>query len=382
MVLVCNCNTLNHRIIGDNSFRLDMFSDIVNLNFTLPNTSLSSEDIRHAAVSAAAPVALLMLISIIYSISGKKNIGTDINVDSDSDDDDDEEDIFWQPASDVLHDELMLEEDAKYAQELQLEEALLASQNSNTNRRSLASLLNIQVVCKICFENHESRQMFKNPTCSHWFCYNCTIRYATTKIQEHNRTIACPGINCSSALDFNSLRVIIPRVTLVKWDELLCESSICESNKLYCPFTDCSVLLINDDTSNSITKIDCPMCRRSFCASCRVPWHSEFSCKEFGKLKETGDDEMAVALVEKKMWKKCPNCNFFVEKTEGCSHITCRCKHEFCYTCGDKWGAGHSGCSSSRVEQPLLLPLRLLLPPPSPPLRPLPPPPPPKGQQF
>ncbi|XP_076942354.1 uncharacterized protein LOC143612199 isoform X2 [Bidens hawaiensis] len=226
--MVCNCNTLNHRIISDNSFRLDMFSAIINLNFTLPNPSLSSEDIRHAAVSAAAPVAVLMLVSVLYSISGKKIIGTDINVDSDADDDD----IIWQPTSDVLHDELMLEEDAKYAQELQLEEALLASQDSNINRRSLASLLNIQVVCKICFENHESRQMFKNPTWSHWFCYNCTIRYATTKIQEQNRTIACPGINCSSTLDFNSLRVIIPRVTLVKWDELFCESSICESNKL------------------------------------------------------------------------------------------------------------------------------------------------------
>lgn len=81
---------------------------------------------------------------------------------------------------------------------------------------------------------------------------------------------------------------------------------------------------------------------------CRVPWHSEFSCKEFGKFnskrKGKRDDDMAVALAKKKKWKKCPMCRFFVEKTEGCLHITCRCEYEFCYNCGGKWSSSHGGC--------------------------------------
>ncbi|MFS7985244.1 putative IBR domain, E3 ubiquitin ligase RBR family [Helianthus anomalus] len=39
---------------------------------------------------------------------------------------------------------------------------------------------------------------------------------------------------------------------------------------------------------------------------------------------------MAVALAKKKKWRKCPNCNFFVEKAEGCVHITCRSNHYGC----------------------------------------------------
>ncbi|MFS7997912.1 putative 2-isopropylmalate synthase [Helianthus anomalus] len=54
--------------------------------------------------------------------------------------------------------------------------------------------------------------------------------------------------------------------------------------------------------------------------------------------------EMEVALSKKKKWRKCPNCNFFVEKAEGCVHITCRSKYEFCYTCGAKWSHSHYGC--------------------------------------
>ncbi|KAF5794286.1 putative transcription factor C2H2 family [Helianthus annuus] len=332
-----------------------MFTGVINFNFTLPNPSLFTAEICYAA----APVALLMIA--VYSISSKKNkkkkeeiIATEIVEEATVDDVrvlykrrrsyDDE--ICWKSASDVLFEEdeeaIMLEADAKYAEELQVLKALQASQIS-TQRPSLSSFL-MQVVCKICLEKHESWQMFTNSTCSHSFCYDCTAKHATTQIQSKRKTIACPGINCNSTLDSNMLRLIIPQETLIKWDEFLCESLIPESQKLYCPFTNCSVLLINDDTSNGVTKINCPVCRRSFCKVCRVPWHSELSCKEFGKLKGKTDDEMAVALAKKKKWKKCPNCNFFVEKAEGCVHITCRCKFEFCYTCGAKWSQSHNGC--------------------------------------
>ena len=44
--------------------------------------------------------------------------------------------------------------------------------------------------------------------------------------------------------------------------------------------------------------------------------------------------------------KQCAQCKFWVEKAEGCNHMTCRCKYQFCYICGGKWGIGHL-CSKS-----------------------------------
>nr|GEX19392.1 receptor protein-tyrosine kinase CEPR1-like [Tanacetum cinerariifolium] len=236
--------------------------------------------------------------------------------------------------------ETMLEEaDAKYAQELQFQEALLASSvlasqaststgHNKARSSSLSSLLqnnNIQhQMCRICLEKREYWQMFTNTTCSHSFCYDCTRKHATTKIQEKISTITCPELNCKSTLDFNSLRLIVPKHILIKWDQVLCESSILESHKFYCPFADCSALLINDDST--ITQNNCPVCKRSICAVCHVPWHSEFTCKKFGKLNTTNKkgkqdyEKLAMALAKKNKWKKCPNCKFYVEKTEGKPH--------------------------------------------------------------
>ncbi|KAJ0496581.1 putative transcription factor C2H2 family [Helianthus annuus] len=143
--------------------------------------------------------------------------------------------------------------------------------------------------CKICLEKRDAWKMFKNPTCSHSFCY--TTKHATTKMQEKHKNNACPGLNCTSTADINALRLSVSRDTLVEWYEFVYGSMIRESLKLYCPFSTCSVLLINDDTNISISKTDCPVCQRSFCATCRVPWHSEFRCKE--------DDEMVMSLAKK-----------------------------------------------------------------------------------
>ena len=36
--------------------------------------------------------------------------------------------------------------------------------------------------------------------------------------------------------------------------------------------------------------------------------------------------------------KRCSKCRFWVQKSEGCDHMTCRCGYEFCYVCGGKYG--------------------------------------------
>ncbi|PWA79282.1 IBR domain, Zinc finger, RING/FYVE/PHD-type, E3 ubiquitin ligase RBR family [Artemisia annua] len=256
------------------------------------------------------------------------------------------------------NDETRVEEDAMYAQQLQLQEALLASSSSasmldsQTLTNNVASFFNNKIekqTCRICLEMQDYWKMFKNPTCSHSFCNDCTSKHATTKVQEKVINITCPEPNCNSTLDFNTLRLIIPKDILIKWDDVLCESIIPESDKFYCPFPNCSTLLIKDD--KSIRKTNCPVCKRSLCALCRVPWHSNLTCNEFKKLDISKKaDEMAIAFAKKNKWKQCPNCNFFVEKAAGCSHITCRCKYHFCYNCGQEWASTLGCCKPARSQ--------------------------------
>ncbi|KAA8528411.1 hypothetical protein F0562_035766 [Nyssa sinensis] len=263
-------------------------------------------------------------------------------------------------------DEIVPISDAEYAEDLQLQEALLASQLASQVAKDASSsaiqaspILNPELAmiekeigeasqsyCEICLENKETWQMFRNESCSHSFCYDCTSKHIVAKIEGNTELITCPGVDCKSELDFNACRLMIPNDILARWDESLCKSMILESQILYCPFMDCSAMLV-DDSGEVIRETKCPLCQRSFCALCRVPWHLEFTCEEFQKLnvkEKGGEDEMVEELAKKKSWRKCPHCKYYVEKTEGCLHITCRCGYEFCYRCGTEWTGGHGSC--------------------------------------
>jgi hypothetical protein len=66
-----------------------------------------------------------------------------------------------------------------------------------------------------------------------------------------------------------------------------------------------------------------------------VEWHKDMTCKEYKISATTSeDDEKFMAFVKGKKFKQCPKCKFWVEKNEGCDHMTCKCKFEFCYKCG------------------------------------------------
>ena len=59
------------------------------------------------------------------------------------------------------------------------------------------------------------------------------------------------------------------------------------------------------------------------------------TCKEYKiSHSNTEDDQKFLDFVKGKKFKQCPRCKFWVEKNDGCDHMTCKCKFEFCYKCG------------------------------------------------
>ncbi|GFZ17290.1 RING/U-box superfamily protein [Actinidia rufa] len=140
----------------------------------------------------------------------------------------------------------------------------------------------------------------------------------------------------------------MPGEVAAMWEDLLCQAAITAEEKFYCPFRDCSAMLVNDDDGGEgITECECPVCHRLFCARCYVPWHVGVGCEEFGSLgeDERGREDLLVReLARSQSWRKCPHCKFYVEKTEGCLHMTCRCGFQFCYACGATWSQTHGSC--------------------------------------
>ncbi|PQP95533.1 putative E3 ubiquitin-protein ligase ARI11 [Prunus yedoensis var. nudiflora] len=66
-------------------------------------------------------------------------------------------------------------------------------------------------------------------------------------------------------------------------------ANILHSDRIYCPYPNCSVLLdpleclsarASSSSQSDNSCIDCPVCQNSS-VDCGVPWHSSMSCEEF-----------------------------------------------------------------------------------------------------
>ncbi|CAJ1950663.1 unnamed protein product [Sphenostylis stenocarpa] len=252
----------------------------------------------------------------------------------------------------ALHDaeEIFPISDDKYAEELQLQEVLYSSTLSSARVENEVVQVDIDddddddiplrilkgknkvtsesshAYCGICMDAKPGEEMFRNQNCFHFFCDDCVGRYVAAKIQENITMVKCPEPKCKGVLEPQNCRSIIPKEVFDRWENALCENVVLGTQKFYCPFKDCSTMLI-DDGDEIITVSECPHCSRLFCAQCKVSWHSGLDCSEFQSLKkdERGKEDLQVVeLAKNKSWRRCPKCNFYVEKIDGCTHISCR----------------------------------------------------------
>lgn len=187
-------------------------------------------------------------------------------------------------------------------------------------------------LCQICFETRSANESFTIKGCDHAYCSDCMSKYVATKLEENVTRIGCPVPDCKQGLlDPEYCRSILPPLVFDMWGYALCEAAIPQSDKFYCPFKECSALLIINKgklevVNESSCGSECPNCKRMFCLRCNVPWHDSITCEEFKKLADETKiaDDMLMDLAQSNEWRRCPNCHIFVEKARGCMFLKCR----------------------------------------------------------
>ena len=96
-----------------------------------------------------------------------------------------------------------------------------------------------------------------------------------------------------------------------------------DKNKRQCPKPNCESFL---EKSKKTNYVKCEN-GHEYCFECLKPPHGTKKCdeiveKEFLKWKK------------KRRVKRCPKCNIYTEKNEGCNHMTCvSCKYQWCWLC-------------------------------------------------
>ncbi|PIN13541.1 hypothetical protein CDL12_13838 [Handroanthus impetiginosus] len=211
---------------------------------------------------------------------------------------------------------------------------LFRGESSNTKS---ATDIPSTFMCEICADEKPGTDLFRVLGCDHSYCSECVGKYVASKLQENIITIDCPVSCCNGFLEPYHCHSILPKQVFDRWGDALCESVILASEKFYCPYKDCSALLIDDgDRNDVIVETECPECKRFFCVQCKVPWHYGIDCLEFQKLagERSEEDIMLMNLANSNKWMRCSKCKFYVEKSEGCLFMKCRCGHSFCYNCG------------------------------------------------
>ncbi|KAJ6631207.1 hypothetical protein B0H10DRAFT_712610 [Mycena sp. CBHHK59/15] len=138
-----------------------------------------------------------------------------------------------------------------------------------------------------------------------------------------------------------TVRLVLGESNMDEWNHARFLSTL---NLVYCPHKGCEEAFDADDVAPAPrgleyakTIVQCPRCRGSLCKACKVVWHDNMTCEAYQALPiaERAPEDVAFAnLARQEKWRRCPKCAAMVELKYGCNHITCHCKHHFCYTCG------------------------------------------------
>lgn len=76
--------------------------------------------------------------------------------------------------------------------------------------------------------------------------------------------------------------------------------------------------------------MQCDACKNRYCHTCLLAVH-EGPC----------ESQELLFFENNLQYRKCKKCGIIIEKDQGCNHMVCICKYEFCYVCGETWSAAH-----------------------------------------
>lgn len=172
--------------------------------------------------------------------------------------------------------------------------------------------------------------------CQHFFCRDCYTEFLKESLSSGMLCVftECPMADCTSIVPEEFYEKLLTPPLFKKYKKFLLRSFV-ELNKSlkWCPAPGCehAVSYPKMKTRN----IEC-VCGESWCFKCGEEAHRPLNCETLKKWKnkDTDNSEDSWIVVNT---KPCPFCGANIQKNEGCMHMTCRCRREFCWLCLGDW---------------------------------------------
>ncbi|RFN50379.1 ibr finger domain protein [Fusarium flagelliforme] len=177
--------------------------------------------------------------------------------------------------------------------------------------------------CIVCGDDHPDTGTLET-LCSHDWCQGCLVDYVERSMEDES---LFPPKCCNRTISIEQGGFFSQEV-LERFQEKTVEFGTVD--RTYCNDIACSTFISPQSIEEGTGIARCSRCEKQTCASCKKEWHEGVCPKD----KET---QAVVRLGERQGWRKCDKCNHLIQRSTGCNHMTCRCKHQFCYRCGAEW---------------------------------------------
>ncbi|CAD8104184.1 unnamed protein product [Paramecium sonneborni] len=234
--------------------------------------------------------------------------------------------------------ELALKIQQEFEQEYQNDLLALQLYENQFQDKQIIEEIQNQVECQICLEDIQFIELIAL-YCGHIFHKKCLNEYCQIQIQSKSVPMRCPWANCKENVMYSDLREVLDMRILNEFQQLTFTAYINNHSDEYswCPTPDCTYIFIANNS-----QFYCPVCKKSYCLICKTEFHQGQTCQQYrasnyyGSRNQSKDlaDQQFFNFLQGAKYKQCPQCKFWVEKNQGCDHMTCRCKFGFCYVCG------------------------------------------------
>lgn len=179
------------------------------------------------------------------------------------------------------------------------------------------------MTCKICYcEIDDSEPVVPMENCIHMFHVDCFKKFLEVNLNDGKLPFKCPIETCRCLVNPINVESILSFEDKKKYQERQLGKYVDQNEDVsWCPTPGCSYSFFFEKGDH---EFECKLCKKKYCLDCQCEWHEGMTCGAYRVNKTVlKEDYEFMSFVRGNKLKQCRKCKMFVQKNQGCDHMTC-----------------------------------------------------------